>query len=395
MSFPREPLTTSELMTYQDAVERLSIASGSRGTGTELNAMRMSIQDALRELPGKHDWAYYKRAIQVTTVPNEAGKIGEYDHTGGAHERQLTLTTGTWNANAAEGQVIMVDNLFRVEKRISDTVVQLSVDSNPGRDLSSRGVNWVQTAYSLGQRIRRLLYLAEAENDVPLDYVSQAELMQHLRNTPQPSTPILYNIHNSGGYLATMELEFAPPPLDARGYIIAIEAQPRPIRTHKDHFTVTTSGATVTSTDNAFKSYHLGAVIRLSSSAEKPTGSGGDGADYNPFVEQRIITSVNSVTEVTVSGAFDRNWTGVAAVVTDPLDLDPTSLWDYFFALCRRKFTQYSPAGGKLDEAFAMEKRAFMQAVSNNPYIHADTISQAKISAVPGMDFILEFPTTG
>lgn len=396
MSFRRESKTTHELFTFQDAFERLGVAAGVRSTGQEQNALRMAIMDAYRELPAKHDWSYYKRVLQVTTVPPESGKVADYDHTGGTHERQLTLTTGTWNSVADAGQVIMNHNLYDIDKRISDTVVTLSVDSNPGRDLSEEGITWCQTAYPLGQRVRRVHYVAESNNDVPITYVPHDELAKHLRRTPAVSTPIMFNIHQTGGLLSEVEIEFAPPPLDARAYLIPIEAQPRPIRTVEDAVVGTASGTTFTLSSGSAKSYHKGAVLRVyGDTTQTPTGWGGDGSDYYPFVEQRIITAVNSTTEVEIESAFASEPGSVNAVITDPLDIDPVVMWDYFFALCRRKLSQYSPVGTKTDEQMALEKMALRTAIANDPYVGFDMLTRSPLSWVQDMDFILEFPITG
>lgn len=392
--YPREPLDYPELMTFQDAIERIQLAHGLRGTVTETNAARMAVMDAMRELPAKHSWAYFQRAFQVTSVAPVGQLVGVYDHTGGAVERQLTLTSGTWPVTAAEGQVLFAENLFKVEKRISNTVVQLSYDSNPGADVASTSIVWCQTSYRIGQRIRKVLSLSEATTELPLDYLPQQQLIEHLRTTPQPSTPIFFNIHQTGNYLGMMEIEFAPPPMDVKTYILAVEAQPRPLRVHADPFTVTTSGTTVTSSDNAFKAYHKGSVLRLSKNTERPTGSAGDVNDYNPYVEQRVITSVTNSTTVEVSHAFDLNWSGVSAVVTDPLDLDTISLWDFFFALAMRKFAQYSPVPAKMEVLMATERQAYNTAVANNSYVHTNLIGPPTRLAMPEMDFILAFPIT-
>ena len=118
MSFPSQTLTTQEVLTFQDAVDRLALATGCRATGREYNQLRMAVLDAYKDLPNKHSWSYYKRAFQITTVAPETGKVCAYDHTGGTYERQLTLTTGTWNDQAADGQVVLGDNLYNIFEMI-------------------------------------------------------------------------------------------------------------------------------------------------------------------------------------------------------------------------------------------------------------------------------------
>jgi hypothetical protein len=395
MTYPRLSSGTTELLTFQDAYQRLVIAAGSRDTGTESNAYRAAIVDAMRSLPGKHDWSYYKRVLQITTSEPDSTLEGSYDHTGGTYERQLTLSTGTWSDIAEHGQVLMNNNLFDIERRISDTVVTLTADSNPGQDAATTGITWCRTAYDLGQRVRRIHYVSEAVNDVPLSHVSQAELAMHLRRTPQVSTPIIYNIHQSGGAMSSIEIEFAPPPLDARAYVIPFEAQPRPLRTLADLARGTASGTTFNAGgESSFKPWHVGSVLRvIDNSTDTPTSQTGNKSLFTPWIEQRIITSVAADgSSCTIDSAFDDSYSGVNAIVTDPLDLDPAVMWEYFMALCRLKVSQYAPVGTKVGEHLQLERQALRSAIANDPYVSMDQLSSSPMSGVPELKFILEFP---
>ena len=382
-----------ELFTFQDAVERVLTTVGARGGHPgELASARNAVIDAMRELPGRFSWSYYKRSLQITTTSPVYNLNAAYTHTGGANERQLVLTSGTWPANAASGQVVMLGTIFKIGKRINDTTVQLSENTNPGRDLAAQDLTLVYTAYNIGTRVRRLASLQESQTDLPIDYASHQDLLQFQHINPVPSTPVLFNIHQSGSSINSMEVEFAPPPLDQRTYTLAIEAQPRQLRTHEDNLTVTTSGTAVTATTGTFKSRHLGSVIRFSSDAKPPTGTAGQSDSYNPYVEQKIITSIVSSSEATISSALSEDLTGVAAIVTDPLDIDHNTLLGLFIAMATRKFAQFSPNMQRLEEFISMENRELANAISNNDYVSTDMITQPGLLGMPDIDFILEFP---
>ena len=382
-----------ELFTFQDAVERVLTTVGARGGHPgELASARNAVIDAMRELPGRFSWSYYKRSLQITTNSPVYNLNAAYTHTGGANERQLVLTSGTWPANAASGQVVMLGTIFKIGKRINDTTVQLSENTNPGRDLAAQDLTLVYTAYNIGTRVRRLASLQESQTDLPIDYASHQDLLQFQHINPVPSTPVLFNIHQSGSSINSMEVEFAPPPLDQRTYTLAIEAQPRQLRTHEDNLTVTTSGTAVTATTGTFKSRHLGSVIRFSSDATPPTGTAGQSDSYNPYVEQKIITSIVSSSEATISSALSEDLTGVAAIVTDPLDIDHNTLLGLFIAMATRKFAQFSPNMQRLEEFISMENRELANAISNNDYVSTDMITQPGLLGMPDIDFILEFP---
>jgi len=98
---------------------------------------------------------------------------------------------------------------------------------------------------------------------------------------------------------------------------------------------------------------------------------------------------------VTVSSAFDRNWTAVGAVITDPLDLDTVGLWPYFFALSNLKYMQFSPLGPSqgLDQFYTAERMALNTAIANSSRVHSDLIGVGIRKGIPEIDFILDFPT--
>jgi hypothetical protein len=393
VTFPLISSDYSELLTFQDAVERVLTTVGARGGHPgEMASARNAVIDAMRELPGRFGWSYYRRSLQLTTIAPVYGNNATYTHTGGDVERQLSLSSGTWPSNAASGQVVLLNNLFRVDKRVDGTTLQLAETSNPGRDLPAQDTTLVYTAYPLSTRVRRLLYLAESQTNLYIDYASHQDLLQFQHINPVPSTPVMFNLHQSGTRMNQMEIEFAPPPLDQRTYSLSIDSQPRQLRTHEASFTTSTVGSTVTATVGTFKDIHVGSVIRFSENTTAPTGIAGTSDGHNPYVDQRIIVAKSSSTVVTMDSALSSDLTGVAAVVTDPLDVDHNNLLNLLLAMAARKFCQYSPNSGRLEEFMAMESAAFGQAIANNDYVHTDLLTKPSVLGIPDMEFILQFP---
>lgn len=386
----------SELYTFQDAVERVLLANGCRpGHPGELAAARVAVMDAMRQLPGQFKWNYYRRVLMLTTAAPTYNLNATYTHTGGSVERQLELSSGSWPANAADCKVILLNTLFDVESRVSNTVLQLTVNSNPGRNLAAQGVTICKPDYNVGARIRRVLSLFEAQTDLPIDYADYPSLLRYLHINPTPSTPVMFNIHQGGETINSLELTLAPPPLDVRSYALAIEAQPRALKVHEDNFTVSTSGTTVTASTGTFRSHHVGSVIRFSSSLSQPTGTSGFSDSYNPYTEQRVIKSVTNGTTAIMDSALPTNISStVSAVVTDPLDIDHNTMLGYFLAMCNRIFAQNSPNSQRLQEFVGVEAMEKRTAISNNDYVHTDLLTQTGLLGMPDMDFVLSFPIT-
>tara|TARA_E500000331_G_scaffold356741_1_gene416026 strand:- start:6364 stop:9285 length:2922 start_codon:yes stop_codon:yes gene_type:complete len=74
-----------------------------------------------------------------------------YDHTGGTYERMLTLSGATWPASAEHGYIFIGGTTYNVYRRISDTVLILDKEFNPGSDFSKNGgagQEWKLVIYS-------------------------------------------------------------------------------------------------------------------------------------------------------------------------------------------------------------------------------------------------------
>ena len=92
-----------------------------------------------------HDWSFLMPTATLSL--NGAYSTGTiaYDHTGGANELQVTLSGGTWPSWAASGMIDIAGNDYPVESRVSDTVLTLDANNNPGADVAA------STSYNLHQ----------------------------------------------------------------------------------------------------------------------------------------------------------------------------------------------------------------------------------------------------
>ena len=93
-----------------------------------------------------HRWSFLHPVTTLTTsAPYSTGTIA-YDHSGGANELQITLTTGTWPSWAADGSITILSTTYAVATRTSDSIILLSTGDNPGADISSG------TSFELGRQ---------------------------------------------------------------------------------------------------------------------------------------------------------------------------------------------------------------------------------------------------
>jgi len=123
--------------TYQDAVLRVKDYLGAGDSDVVMADLRRAVLDAYRDLANAHRWSYlYAQGRIITSLPYNIGTIA-YTHTGGTYERMVTLTGGIWPTYAAACFIQVGLVAYRVDQRISATVVTLNDPINPGSDIAA------------------------------------------------------------------------------------------------------------------------------------------------------------------------------------------------------------------------------------------------------------------
>lgn len=360
--------TDTAVFTFADAVEHLlDLHEIDRQAALNQRNARRAIQSAYGDLPQKHCWSYYFRQRLLQTAASYSTGTVEYDHTGGSNERQLTLTTGTWPDWAAFGRVIISSVHYEVESRISDTVLTLRTDSNPGADVAASTTYTIyRNAYPLPVNFRRMGHVWDVTQQRSLPYVDPQE--QHDSNVrffDTPDTPWQFTLRNTGDYLGSMQIVFGPPPSAVKSYDILHEVTPRPLRidSYSTGTVAVTSTNTATLTGGTWPEDCVGSILRLASDANVPTGvtggfsSTGAGLD-NRFASQHVIKSRTSSTVVVLEDATS-NVSGKGFMLSDPIDIEAGAMLRAFLRMAEAEFCF---AAGR-DDATKRYQRAQMAIV--------------------------------
>src|SRR5574338_846908 len=105
-------------VTYKDLVDYCLDYAGGDVTVENRRKARRAVQNAYRDMAKDHRWRYYLIIGRLATVEYYSTGTIAYDHTGGANERQVTLTSGTWPSWAANG-ILVIDNVtYEVDSRV-------------------------------------------------------------------------------------------------------------------------------------------------------------------------------------------------------------------------------------------------------------------------------------
>lgn len=316
------------ILCYQDLLDHVLAYAGDDATATATAKHRRAVQDAMRVVGNRHQWIYLWSLGRITTHGAYSTGTIEYDHTGGANERQVTLTGGTWPTWAADGYLVFNNTPYQVAARISDTVLTLGVNQNPGEDVAAATeFELLQDQYQLPTD-----FLAGDEtvvNDIGtvLTYEHPRTWSSQRRTSAGPGQPVTFTYVGDQNRIGTLKMALFPAPDSA--YAIDFLYRRRPRQCFFEMVTDGTVGATgtaVTGAGTAFTARMIGSVIRLAGDNQTmPTGEGGG----NPAVEERVVTAVASATALTVDSAFTDTHAGVRYVVTDPVDVEPLVMGEY------------------------------------------------------------------
>lgn len=319
------------LTTFKDITERLADYLGGANE-KDARDYRRAARDALREIADSFPWGYYVTQGRLNVFGAYSTGTIAFDLTGGAYERLLTLTDGTWPAWAADGTVEIGGLQCEVEQRISDTLMTLTERACPGEDVDAG------TSYSLWRDsypapsdfYKPITGLLTSSNFDP-EYIEAPSLGDRCRPL-RPSIPS-YTIVGDPNYLGVLAFRFDPAPSSDQSYEYWYRRSPRDltIESYSDGTVEVADGsAVVTGTGTSFSQKHVGTVLRISSDDSVPTSYAGD----NPADTERIVLSVESATSLTVDSEYVAAASGKAFVLSDPVDV-AASMRDYLYATIR------------------------------------------------------------
>lgn len=337
-----ERVSWNNVITFRDLVQRLRLRRNLNSSESEEARLRIAIDDAYRELPNKHRWKFYLRQVYLTTDAAVELGSGVYDHTGGAYERQLTIASGVWPANAIDGQVYFDNVSYDIERRVSDTVVVLSSEVNPGRDMTFTTTQWNRNRYRLATNVREIREVWQEGSLFRLLYAPSLSMNRIQQAYRTAGNPIQYAMQPSRDETGMMDFVLIPAPTEQRTYKVMVTAAPLPFRTYEvagaDGVLVSGSNQ-FTSASASFDDRMIGTLIRISPTASLPKGLHYLDSQRKEYVFQSIVRRVVNATtlELTQAPTFSASARGYS--ISDIADLDQRSMLTYLEALAWEYFS--------------------------------------------------------
>jgi hypothetical protein len=348
-----------DVFTYADLVTRMIERRGMSGSNRELVQVQVAIQDAYRELPTLAQWRHYHRRVVIETEDIETFEDAVYV----ASANTLT-TTGTWPANVAFGDILYADKRYKVEERVSNTVIKLSSADRPSENFT-QDVRWVRTVYQLPFQLQRVLSVSSEDNMLEIAAVTQDDMVQFKRLMGSAGAdPKYYTVRPSSYYASQSEIEIFPIPDGAKRIEVSMVMIPRPLKVYED--TGVNGGTTANSTNfsgTGFTARHQGCVLRISATSALPK-------PVWQYSEARVATNVevfvrsyDSATVLVMAEAAAATGSSLGYTLSDYIDIDPTYMLDTLETLAYKKFCKnYIGDYDKIRSASAMFEEALGRA---------------------------------
>lgn len=322
------------MRTFSDQVQQLvdtfTITSNTDRIG---RLSRAAVRSAYNDLPTMLRWNYLLRRTQINTAtPYSTGTI-TYD----SDTRTITLDSGSFPTWAASGEILISRNVYSVEQRVNSTTLILASDRCPLDDITDdTAYTLVQTKYNLPVDFTELRAIVELERLWPITFLPPEEMLQRTQLWFDPSDILFFTI--IGGVNGRVQIQFAPPPVVARTYDVIYQAKPRPFGLNGAYSTGTAT-TTADSTTVNFSGSTLplnvkGCVLRIAADDLKlPESDVGD----NPSVEEHVILSRVSATQVLLETAATSSYTAVKFTIDDPIDIEPVAMRTLLDRMCESR----------------------------------------------------------
>lgn len=145
-----EPTLAMTWGDIRNLVYQQSLGGGATAYTDETDSDKQSLIDSICEsglrqvyqpppLNGRvHDWSFLYKQESIALQDDYSTGTISYDHTGGAYERMITLSGGTWPLWTIEGMIEIDGTDYAIEKVVTHgSILRLAENNNPGADVAA------------------------------------------------------------------------------------------------------------------------------------------------------------------------------------------------------------------------------------------------------------------
>lgn len=310
------------LITSQDCLEQLlDQAGGAAVDGLMSRKAKRGLQQGLQELNAHRQWSYCRRRVVINS--NALYSTGTIAYTNST--RTIALTSGTFPSWADQAWITISNKSYLVRTRSSSTALILDENNNPGADIAA-GTSYTlyQESFRLPFDCSQILDCWDTTSRFRLAGISPIEYDNQKTSVFQSGTPQYFTVTGDDWLKGALCIKFYPVPV-SRQIAYFYDRTQQPLRIWKYNtgtVTVSASSASLTGTGTAFNATMVGAVIRFGTTTTEPTSLDGSA----PYLEERVILSVDSATAITLDQAVDSDYTATKFYISDLIDVEPTAM---------------------------------------------------------------------
>ncbi len=356
-------------LTYRDVIDHLIDVFNF--DGKDVNDVARKIRRAVREscntLHAVHNWDYFIRTGMITsTVPYMTGTVA-YNST----TRQFTLTGGVWPADAEFGSILVNKSRFECQRRVSNTVLEMDPQQCPATDIpAGTTYQWVRQRYLLPFDVSDIIEITDTRLLSTMARTSPEDNFWRSEAWYTNGSPATWCMVQSRRRPGRWEVWLGAAPVDVRQYRYLYS--PRWATNEIEELsegTVSVSGDVATFSAPVLNERCIGAVLRISSNANRPTNLIGryDRTDrdqviniLNPFQYERLIQDVTSTTTAVLSESIPAGVSAKAFTISSFVDVNREGMEDYLYRLAEFKTLQLMRADA---EALGPAERNMRQAL--------------------------------
>jgi len=335
------------LITYGDAIQRLVQWADALPQEEEQDRARGAVQEAYRTTCLDYPWRYFTALRRIQIQNSYATGTIEYS---GSSQRRVTLTDGAWPSWVRYGHITFSgdNNLYKVAEQDADdsSIITLEEGFAPTSSIDA-GTSYSlhQSTYLIPGDILSIEEIHDEQGQWSTSYVEPNDWLRLDRHISQTGRPWAWTIIGSNDAYAQFELCIHGRPGTSSAQTFDFLGQRLPGRLKYDGIDLYSSqgdysvsaasagSATCTLTGGiSLPTDVVGSVLRLGMpGVTSPPGGIGN---RNPYSEQRIITSRDSTTKVTVGSGWEFGTDDQGQfTLSDPIDL-PSYLLEMFFRGC-------------------------------------------------------------
>lgn len=341
-------------LTYRDMIDHLIDFQNLDGKDVQdvKRKIRRAVKEACQKFTSWHDWESFRMTGMVSTAaPYETGTVS-YD----LSTNRVTLSGGTWPADAATGDLIIDRSRYLVARRISDTVLELDPYQHPPANVSSGTTyRWVKPRYLLPAFVDDIREVTDIQLLSLIRRIAPDDQFWYSEAWNITGAPSAWTLVQSRQRPGQWEIWFSSVPHDIRSFRYLYQV--RWYGTEVEELsagTVSISSDVATFSNAILNDNCVGAVLRVSSSSTIPTSDVGryDPATknviLNPPDSEYIITAVTNNTTAVLNKPAASTITTKGFTISSHLNLNVQIMREAFSRMCEYQYHIISRADTKI-----------------------------------------------